>query len=141
MYKAYPHLQVDEASSFIQAMSTHRGVFRVNRLSFSIKTAPEKFNKIIDQILQDSPKTEKYIDDIIVYGATKEECKNNLIPCLKRLEKYDLHAHFKECKFFQERVDFLGHTVEQNRIFKSPKKIRQLSNYQGHHQLKKCEHF
>lgn len=40
------------------------------RLSFGIKTAPAKFNRITDQILHDVLNTESYFDDIIIYGKT-----------------------------------------------------------------------
>ena len=36
----------------------------MNRLSFSIKTAPSEFSRIIDQILRDILKTESYFDDV-----------------------------------------------------------------------------
>ncbi|GBN15688.1 Retrovirus-related Pol polyprotein from transposon 412 [Araneus ventricosus] len=46
LFKAYHHLQTDEESSIIQAISTHRGTYKMNRLSFGIKTAPSEFNRI-----------------------------------------------------------------------------------------------
>ncbi|XP_055910620.1 uncharacterized protein K02A2.6-like [Eupeodes corollae] len=52
LYKAYLHVLVDEESKQVQTISTHRGTYRMNRLSFGIKTAPSEFNKILDQILQ-----------------------------------------------------------------------------------------
>jgi len=51
LFKTYLHLQVDKESSEIRTISTHRGTYRMNRLSFGIKTAPSEFNRIIDQIL------------------------------------------------------------------------------------------
>lgn len=69
LYKAYLHIPVDEQSSLIQTISTHRGTYRMNRLSFGIKTAPAEFNRIIDQILRNVPNTESYFDDIIIYGS------------------------------------------------------------------------
>jgi len=58
IFKAYLHIPVDEQSSIIQTISTHRGIYRINRLSFGIKMAPSEFNQIIDQILREVPKTE-----------------------------------------------------------------------------------
>lgn len=123
LYKAYLHILVDEPSSKIQTITTHRGTFRMNRLSFGIKTAPAEFNRIIDQILRDVPKTEYYFDDIVVHGSTIEECKSNLYTCLNQLQKFDLHLNREKCSFFQERIEFLGHVVEHNRILKSPAKV------------------
>ncbi|GBN85876.1 Uncharacterized protein K02A2.6 [Araneus ventricosus] len=37
LFKAYLHLQTDEESSIIQTISTHRGTYKMNRLSFGIK--------------------------------------------------------------------------------------------------------
>ncbi|XP_054275019.1 uncharacterized protein K02A2.6-like [Macrosteles quadrilineatus] len=97
LYKAYLHLKVDEESSIIQTMSTHRGTYRVNRLSFGIKTAPSEFNRILTQILKGLPKTEAYFDDIICHGSTMDECKRNLQACLQRLSDFDLHINKQKC--------------------------------------------
>ncbi|KAK9745040.1 hypothetical protein QE152_g7258 [Popillia japonica] len=40
LYKAYLQFQVDDQSSEIQPISTQRGTYKTNRLSFGIKTAP-----------------------------------------------------------------------------------------------------
>jgi len=124
LFKAYLHIQVDKASSEIQTISTHRGIYRMNRLSFGIKTALAEFNRIINQILQDISKTEAYFDDVIVHGATEDECKANLLTCLQQLQKFDLHLNQRKCSFFQERIEFLGHVIELNQISKSPEKVK-----------------
>lgn len=108
-------------------MSTHRGTYKVNRLSFGIKTAPSEFNRIINQILHDIPKTEAYFDDIIIHGATKSECMENLSKCLQQLQKYDLHLNKDKCRFFQEEIEFLGHVIKLNQILKSNSKISSIT--------------
>ncbi|XP_054288024.1 uncharacterized protein K02A2.6-like [Macrosteles quadrilineatus] len=123
LYKAYLHLQVDEESSMIQTMTTHRGTYRVHRLSFGIKTAPSEFNRILSQILKGLRTTEAYFDDIIVHGSTIEECSENLQACLQRLSDYNLHVNRNKCSFFQEKIEYLGRVVEFNKISKSPTKI------------------
>ncbi|KAB0798063.1 hypothetical protein PPYR_09056 [Photinus pyralis] len=40
LFKAYLHIPVDEKSSKIQTVTTHRGTYIVDRLSFGIKSAP-----------------------------------------------------------------------------------------------------
>lgn len=127
LYKAYLHIQVDEASSEIQTISTHKGTFRMNRLSFGIKTAPSEFNRIIDQILRDVPKAESYFDDIVVHGATIDECKANLRACLRQLQQYDLHLNLSKCKFFEKEIEFLGHSIQFNKIQKLSSKIKAIT--------------
>ena len=70
LLKAYLHVAVDENSSEIQIISTLKDTLKMNRLSIGIKTAPAEFNRIIDQVLREMPKTEAYFDDILVHGHT-----------------------------------------------------------------------
>lgn len=122
LYHAYLHVPVDEDSSNIQSISTHKGTFRVNRLNYGIKTAPSEFNRIMSQILQPVPGTEFYFDDIIVHGRTIEECTQNLRSCLQVLQKHDLHLNKKKCSFFAEKTTYLGYVVTHGKICKSPEK-------------------
>lgn len=127
LYKAYLHLPVDEESSAIQTITTHRGTYRMNRLSFGIKTAPSEFNRIIDQILSDIPYCDSYFDDIIVHGRTKEDCAKHLRACLQRLSEYDLHLNKNKCEFFAMEISYLGHIIKENKIMKCPEKIKAVS--------------
>ncbi|XP_036340172.1 uncharacterized protein LOC118749483 [Rhagoletis pomonella] len=128
LYKAYLHIRVNPESSEIQTISTHKGTYRMNRLSFGIKTAPSEFNRIIEQLLSGLNKTMSYFDDILVHGSTEAECKQNLVECLKRLKKYDLHLNKSKCSFLKTRVEYLGHVVQFNQISKSPSKVETIVN-------------
>lgn len=124
LYKAYLHVPVDDNSSVVQTISTHKGTFKMNRLSFGIKTAPAEFNRIIDQVLREVPKTESYFDDIVVHGESMAECKANLRACLAQLQKFDLHLNVSKCKFFENQIEFLGHNIQHNRVRKSESKVQ-----------------
>lgn len=128
LFKAYLHLRVDEESSAIQTISTHRGTYRMNRLSFGIKTAPSEFNRIISQILTDIPNCDSYFDDIIIHGKTEQECAKHLRTCLQRLSEYDLHLNKNKCVFFATEISYLGHIIRENKIMKCPEKIKAVSN-------------
>lgn len=123
LHKAYLHLKVDNEGSKIQTISTHMGTFRMNRLSFGIKTAPAEFNRILSQLLSGLTKVEAYFDDIICHGSTLEECTQNLIACLERLKTNDLHLNRGKCSFFKENIKYLGHVVSFNKIEKCPTKV------------------
>lgn len=88
----------------------------MNRLSFGIKTASAEFNRIIDQISRDVPNTESYFDDIIVYGKSIEECKKSLKCCLRQIQEFDLHLNRAKCLFSENKIEFLGHTIEYNKV-------------------------
>lgn len=109
LYKAYLHVAVDDDSKAIQTISTHRGTFQVNRLSFGIKTAPSEFHRILDQILMGLKGVTTYFDDIIIHDENILECKDRLIACLRRLKQYDLHVNKSKCQFFKKSISYLGY--------------------------------
>ncbi|UYV73223.1 K02A2.6-like [Cordylochernes scorpioides] len=96
----------------------------MNRLSFGIKTAPAEFNRVIDRILQGLNKTISYFDDILVHGRSKQECRKNIFACLERLCACDLHLNKNKCFYFQTKIEYLGHVIENNKISKSPSKVK-----------------
>ena len=52
-----------------------------------------------------------YLDDILITGATREEHTQNLKNVLSRLQKFGLRLNEDKCKFFQTRLEILGHVV------------------------------
>ncbi|XP_067636959.1 uncharacterized protein K02A2.6 isoform X1 [Eurosta solidaginis] len=124
LYKAYLHVRVDDDSKEVQTISTHRGTYQMNRLSFGIKTTPSEFNRILDQILQGLEGTVSYFDDIIIHGATLKECEEHLIKCFERLNKYQLHVNKRKCEYFKEKIKYLGYIVSHNKIAKCPDKVK-----------------
>ncbi|XP_064214102.1 uncharacterized protein LOC135266773 [Tribolium castaneum] len=71
--KAYLHMPVDEESAIMQAISTHKGVYKVKRLMFGVKTAPNAWQRFMDQMLQDLEGVVCFFDDIAVQGKTPDE--------------------------------------------------------------------
>jgi hypothetical protein len=54
LYDAFLHVLADDENSQIQTVTTSRGTYRMNHVSFGIKTAPIEFNHIIDQIIKNA---------------------------------------------------------------------------------------
>ncbi|XP_055910432.1 uncharacterized protein K02A2.6-like [Eupeodes corollae] len=123
LYKAYLHIEVDEVSAMVQTISTHKGTFKMNRLSFGIKSAPSEFHRILDQILNGLTGVDSYFDDIIVHGESLRECEDNLLKCFQRLQDNDLHINRSKCKFFATKISYLGYLISFKTIAKDPKKV------------------
>ncbi|XP_062541678.1 uncharacterized protein K02A2.6-like [Armigeres subalbatus] len=75
-------LELEEESRNIVTFITHRGLYRFKRLPFGLVSAPEIFQRKIDEILADCEGIYWYLDDIGVEGSTIEEHD-------ARLEKVD----------------------------------------------------
>ena len=62
-----------------------------------------------------------YLDDIITYGKTFEETKDNLECVFQRLRQAGLILKPSKCNLFQLSVEFLGHIVSSEGVSCDPK--------------------
>ena len=84
---AYLQLQLEEESKKLVTISTHKGLFRYNRLPFGVAAAPAIFQRTMEGILQDILHVQVYIDDILVADSSREEHMETLARVLSRLQQ------------------------------------------------------
>jgi len=89
-----------------------------------IKRLQEEFNKIIANILQGLRGVKSYFDDIFIHGTTLQECRENLITCLQRLQENNLYVNRLKCQLFQTKIAYLGYIIEGKQICKDPRKVK-----------------
>lgn len=126
--KAYLHLEMDEQSALLQSISTHKGIYRVNRLMFGIKIAPGKWQQLMDKVLQGLEGVQCFFDDIIIQGATVEETLIRLEKVFEQIKKYNLTLNREKCRFFQNSISYLGHVIDADGLHKSDEKVKAVVN-------------
>jgi len=124
IHKAYMHLEMDEESSLLQTLSTHKGAYKVKRLMFGIKTAPNIWQRFMDQTLESIEGTCCFFDDIIVQGSTLEEAEQRLRSVLNKLKENGIHLNESKCKFFEETVKYLGYEINKSGLKKLDEKVK-----------------
>lgn len=124
---AYLHMVMDDESSKMQALSTHKGFYKVNRLMFGVKVAPSLWQKFMDNILQGVDGVQCFFDDLLVQGSTFEETLSKLRTVLLLLKKNNLRLNQDKCKFFERSVKYLGHIIDENGLHKCPDKIKAIT--------------
>lgn len=70
---AYHQLELDEASRAITTFITLPGLFRYKRLMFGVNSAPEIFQRRLEELLAPCRNVLNYIDDIIILGTNENE--------------------------------------------------------------------
>lgn len=121
--QAYLQMEVEESSRKFLTINTHKGLYQYNRLVFGVASAPAIWQRAMDQVLHDIPRTQCYLDDILVTGRDDNEHFQNLSKVLTRLNEYGLRANREKCEFFKNEISYCGHVIDKHGLQKSQEKI------------------
>ncbi|KAL1447396.1 hypothetical protein WDU94_003624 [Cyamophila willieti] len=128
IHQAYLHMEMTEEAARMQTLSTHIGVFKVNRLMFGVKVAPGIWQKFMDSMLCEMDGVACFFDDIIIQGSTYEECFVRLSSVLKKLREHKLSLTKEKCVFFKSSISYLGHVINEHGLLKSNDKIKAIQD-------------
>ena len=101
-------------------INTHMGLYRYLKLPFGIASAPVIWQKAMATVLQ---RCKGVVDDILITGVTWKEHTQNLKNVLSRLQKFGLRRNEAKCKFFQTKIEFLGHVITPNGISPTEQRV------------------
>ncbi|XP_011872492.1 PREDICTED: uncharacterized protein K02A2.6-like, partial [Vollenhovia emeryi] len=90
---AYHQLQIGNDTRELFTINTHMGLFRYNRLTYGVSSAPGIFQSCMEMILAGIPQVKCYLDDILIYGSSLLECHKNGLAVLERLYQYNVKVN------------------------------------------------
>ena len=125
---AYQQIPLEEDSKHYVTVSTHKGLYRYNRLPFGVASAPSIFQRTMENILQGLSGVTVYIDDILVTGKSTEEHLHNLETVLQRLEQAGLRLKREKCSFMLPSVEYLGYKISEKGLQPTDEKIIAIKN-------------
>ena len=126
--QGFLRIKLDNDSSYLTIFNTPQGRYRWLRLPFGLKCAPEIFQCIMDNMLEDIDGAEAIMDDILIAGKDKASHDAILKKVLQKAADYNLKLNFQKCKIGQTSVRYCGHLTTQNVILPDPDKVQALSN-------------
>jgi len=131
MQKGYYQVKMEKDSIQKTAFSCSEGHFEFLRMPFGLCNAPCTFQSVVQSILsKENNKTCLiYLDDIIVFGRTKEEHNQRLKLVFEKLFAAGVKLSFKKCQFLRPEVKFLGHTISENGVATDPQKTEAIKNW------------
>lgn len=140
---AFHQIEIEPASRYITTFITHIGLFQYKRLMFGMNCAPEVFSRIISNLLAKCAGCENYIDDILIYGRTKEEHDSRLNKVLFTLNSSGLTLNSETCVLGVESLKFMGHfltksgfkpandKIEAIKAFRKPRSQEEVRSFIG----------
>ena len=91
---------------------------------FGISCAPEMYQKVIRQVLQDCEGVHNILDDVIVHAATEEEHDQRSENVVRVLSSKDLMLNLNKCQFKMLHLEFMGHVLSARRIDPADVKVK-----------------
>ena len=110
-------IPLDEKSSLKTTFNTPHGRCRFLCLLFGIKSAPEVFQKAIDNLISNCA-YEIIVDDMLIWGTTEEDHDQKLLRVLDRAREVNLKLKLKKFKFREARISYMGHLLTNNGLLK-----------------------
>jgi RNase H-like domain found in reverse transcriptase/Reverse transcriptase (RNA-dependent DNA polymerase)/Integrase core domain/Integrase zinc binding domain len=125
---AYQQLKIAKPSEEIFTINTPFGLYRYTRLTYGIASAPAIFQRTMEEILRNIPRTCVYLDDILVSGRNLEESMQLVETVIQRLATYNVKINTEKSHFFQKKVLYLGHQIDKTGIRPIQSKINEIVN-------------
>ena len=127
-------IKLDEESSKLTTFNTPFGRFRWLRMPFGICSAPEEFQRRMNDTFENLKGTAVIADDLLVFGegddietATKDH-DQNLTNALQRARDSNLKFNRAKVKLRMTNVPYIGHLLTSEGIKPDPKKVEAIQN-------------
>ena len=76
--QAYQQVRLAEQAKQYVKVNTHKGLFRYTRLPYGVASAPDIFQRVMENVLQGLSHTVAYLDDILITGKDNVTHLKNL---------------------------------------------------------------
>ena len=127
----YWQVEMAEQDKAKTAFVTRFGLFEWNVMPFGLCNAPAMFQRLMERVLRELQwKTlVLYLDDMVIFSKTFKEHVERLREVFNRFRRAGLKLKLKKCHFFKNKISFLGHQADENRIYTDPEKIEKIKNW------------
>ena len=113
--EAYLQISVEENSSKLLCINTHRGLYKFDRLVFGIKVAAAIFQQVMNTMLGGFDFTFSYLDDIVISCKTKELHREHLNKVFAQKREIGFKVKDAKCDFCMNKIKNLGHIDKDRR--------------------------
>lgn len=126
--QAYLQLEVRPEDRHLLTLSTHKGLYRCNRLMYGVASAPAIWQREMEKILQGIPGVTVFLDDIKITGETDEIHISRLEEVLSRLSKHNLRINLQKSEFLVDKIEYCGYVIDKSGIHKMASKVEAIQN-------------
>ena len=105
----YLQMKIDYESSLLTTMNTPIGRYRWLKLPFGIKSAPEMYQRAMNEMLEGIDHAYAIMDDILVAGRDISHHDSVLEKVLFCAKSYNMKLNFDKVRVRKQQVPYVGH--------------------------------
>lgn len=120
-------IPLDATSQKLTTFITPIGRFCFRRLPFGITSAPEIFQRQMSTLLKGHEGVVVVMDDILVFGANKEEHNKRLKAVLRTVKDSSLKLNKAKCYFAKSEIRYFGHIISAEGMKPDPAKVKAIT--------------
>ena len=121
--RGFLQLKLDEESSKLCTFNTPFGRYGYLRLPFGVSCAPEIYHRTIHKLFENIPNVDTSMDDIIIWGSTREEHDASVRRVLDNCRESGLSLKKEKCEIGVTELKFLGEIVSKEGMKPDPQKV------------------
>ena len=122
---------LDLESSYLTTFSSPFGRWRFLRLPFGIKSSQDIFQQKMDSIFESLTDVTSIVDDLLVYGRTKQEHEQNLRQVLERARNKGVRFNPDKIRIGVTEGHFFGNRITSSVLQPDPNKMRSINGDQA----------
>lgn len=111
----------------LAAFCTPKGLYEWLCIPFGLTNAPATFQRFMEEVLLPYVRA-GLLDDICVWGNTREEAEKRATAVIARLAKYGLVLNLAKCEWMVTEGRFLGFIISKEDIRADPKKVEAITS-------------
>ena len=95
-------------------ISSHRGLYKFERLVFGVKIAPAIFQQVMHTTQGGLDFACAYLDDIVIASKSTEEHRRQIHEVFERIHNFGFRIKETKCEFLMNEIRYLGHIIDKN---------------------------
>nr|KAG5690638.1 hypothetical protein BaRGS_022137 [Batillaria attramentaria] len=121
-------LPLDDETTKLTTFITPDGRYFYKRLPFGISSAPEIFQRTVEDILKDTEHVLYYFDDILIFSEDNNSHEKHLDDVLQKLHSRNMKVNRGKSQLRKTEIEFLGHIISGDGVKPDPAKVEALMN-------------
>ena len=129
----YNNIRIKEGDEWKATFTTPFGLYEPLVMFFGQCNSPPTFQAFMDSTFGDMIAEGWliiYMDDVLVFAETLEECQERTKQVLERMKEEDLYLKLTKCAFDQTEVEYLGLVIRNGEVLMDPTKLKAVEQWE-----------